>query len=216
MELDKIYYKYKGTNGFGVAEMLKGQITFTNPSEFNDPFDCDFELIDHVSGKGISNKDMFRVLSVTPIMDNILMWSYYGNNHNGICLGHTLSDYLGSLEDCYNGLVIYGDIIYSEKRPRYRYYKSYFDSIPFIGFLSKVKDCCFTKFYKWEHEKEFRILTFFDDFIEKYDPIDVAKNFVNIQGNVAEIYLGVNYNGKYKISHRYKKLTKDLVIYKLN
>lgn len=213
---DKIYYKYKGIEGCKVKEMIDGEFTYVNPIKFNDPFDCDFNIIDFGSNnkKQVADlKSMFRVLSLTPIMDSILMWGYYANNHNGVAVGHTLNDYISSTNIKYNGLVIYGDIRYTDIRPKYKMDKRYLKFLTFIDFLNKVVDCCFTKFTDRKHEKEFRILTFESGF-NKRDFRD--KNFMEIKGKTSSVYVGVNYTGGLKLPLNYKKLEKDNKIYKLN
>ena len=213
---DKIYYKYKGIGGCKVKEMIDGEFTYVNPIKFNDPFDCDFSIIDFGSNnkKQVADlKSMFRVLSLTPIMDSILMWGYYANNHNGVAVGHTLNDYISSTNIKYNGLVIYGDICYTDIRPKYKMDKRYLKFLTFIDFLNKVVDCCFTKFTDRKHEKEFRILTFESGFNKRDFP---DKNFMEIKGKTSSVYVGVNYTGDLKLPLNYKKLEKDNKIYKLN
>ena len=219
--LDTVYYKYKGTNGYRVQEMINGEFTFTSPVKFNDPFDCDFEEINFLNGDMTieDKKDMFRILCVTPVMDNILMWGYYGNNHDGVVVGHTLSDYLVETQKVYNGLIIYGDINYANNRPNYKHDKRYFKLLPFTDFLSNIVQCCFTKYENWKHEKEFRILTFlegFDSYMKSESNQGVVNYFIAINGNTSNVYVGAKYKGKLNLPISSKKLEKDDMEYKLN
>lgn len=213
--MNEIYYKYKGTNGHRVQEMIAGEFTYVSPSKFNDPFDCDFIERDFKEGRLniIDKKDNFRILCLTPIMDNILMWGYYGNNHNGIAVGHALSDYLKATAKVYNGLIIYGNVNYKKSRPNYIYDKKYLKLIPFTDILSNMTKCCFTKFEKWKYEEEFRIMTLYNGF----DSLEIQdKDFINVIGKTSSLYKGVKYSGKFQLPSYSKQLVKDKFNYKLN
>lgn len=218
--VDTIYYKYKGSNGYRVQEMIDGEFTYVSPNCFNDPFDCDFEEISFIDGsiEVVDKKDMFRVLCITPIMDNILMWGYYGNNHDGIVVGHRLSDYLNETTKVYKGLIIYGEVSYEKDRPNYKHYRV-FKSLPFFVFLSDIIECCFTKFLNWQHEKEFRILTFLEGFNEFSMKDGISQNnFINIKGNTYSLYIGAKYSStnKFVLPSFSEQLEKDDKEYKLN
>ena len=251
----KIYYKYKGSNGTYVQELIDGYFTYVSPTKFNDPFDCDLSLISLIyyfpissstfnkycsnnsifkyceSYIGLHNlqynissdiefkfvvfnyKDEFRVLCLTPIMDNIPMWGYYANSHDGVCVGHTLSDYISVTKNNYNGLIIYGDINYSPIRPKYIVFHSMLNNIYLI--IQIIKNC-FTKYIGWKGEKEFRILTCINGFSKNLINSPQGNDYINLKGTTSELYLGVNYTYNHVLPPFAKQLKKDIYKYKLN
>mgnify|MGYP001776545326 CR=1 FL=1 len=110
-------------------------------------------------------------------------------------------------------MIIYGDITYTDIRPKYKIDKRYLKFLTFIDFLTKIVNCCFTKFTDWKHEKEFRILTFKAGFDER-NFADI--NFIEITGVTTSVYIGVNYSASLVLPSHYDKLEKDKKIYKLN
>jgi len=108
MSRPKILYKYRSIapslRESYVRSLLAHQspkIYLSTPSEFNDPFECQPEvLVDSgdplVAGKSrlevldtvrANLRDQMLVYSMSAINNHILMWSHYANSHRGICLG---------------------------------------------------------------------------------------------------------------------------------
>ena len=119
IKLDEIYYKYYSSDMKDKSILNKilysGLVSFVNPELFNDPFDCDYQ--NTVTGE---KKDKFKVLCLTPNDKNILMWSYYGNNHKGYCLGYNKDLILQELDKRYSGICFIGNVSYKKKRPAYK------------------------------------------------------------------------------------------------
>lgn len=153
VKLDEIYYKYY-SNDMKDKTVLNhilysGLVSFSNPELFNDPFDCDYQ--NTVTGEG---KSKFKVLCLTPNDKNILMWSYYGNNHKGYCLGYNKDLILQELEKHYSGICFIGNVNYKKKRPSYKVTKT-------LGLMDEILfyiNCLFTKFEEWSHEDEYRMV----------------------------------------------------------
>ena len=84
------------------------------------------------------------ILSLTTKCDDILMYSYYANNHTGYCL-----KYRRTAENVFS---IAMPVIYSEKYPKFA-----------IANLDSFKTCdygrllLFTKSKQWSHEQEWRV-----------------------------------------------------------
>ena len=78
--LEGVLYKYYGDENINNNKynLNDGHISFSKPTTFNDPFDCNCSFSD---GTPMSN--YFRVFCSAPTNDNILMWSYYSSNHKG-------------------------------------------------------------------------------------------------------------------------------------
>lgn len=91
-----------------------------------------------------SNRKMHGVLSVTPINNNILMWSHYANNHKGFCIGFDsviLFDHLGGG----------GKVKYDHKFPQIS---------PVSSREQQYVDTVLTKSIHWAYEIEYRLTTF--------------------------------------------------------
>ena len=205
---DNIYYKYKGSNGTYVQELIDGYFTYVSPRKFNDPFDCDL----YISSSNC--KDSLRVLCLTPVMNSITMWGYYANNHDGVCVGHTLDDYLSITIHNYSGLIIYGKINYKKTRPCPKCNGKFNPNN--IYFIIKIIKNCFTKYIGWKEEKEFRILTCINGFEENLNYQIKGNDYINLKGTTAELYLGVNYTYNHVLPPFAKQLKKDMYKYKLN
>ena len=163
---DRLKYKYFAQRTFKpknedeevkgkdrAKELLDGDISFVSPSTFNDPFDvnCFFE-----NGVDISN--MFRIFCVAPDQYEILMWSYYGEEHKGYCFEYDENDIIQAiLNEKRKGICIIGDVKYSNKRPQQ---KSVLNKIS-ISELKFYEKAAFTKFEEWGHEKERRYVMIF-------------------------------------------------------
>jgi hypothetical protein len=102
-----------------------------------------------------------RILCMTSDCRNILMWSHYGNNHTGLCLGFKTYLGLGSqllkfnqgdlnIDLSMEGYLPIKAIEYSIQMPKpFDFYND--DNIRFIEFLR-------TKSEDWKYESEYRIL----------------------------------------------------------
>ncbi len=107
-------------------------------------------------------KHMFRICSLTKVCDHILMWSHYGAQHTGICIGIKVEKYENV--DCLHcnpsqdffktctifkdGYIPVHDVVYRDERlPRYRYHYDHPDE------LNKF---LLTKSTNWQYEQEVR------------------------------------------------------------
>lgn len=196
--LYKYYSNYIKTDGILSQILNKGMISFSNPQTFNDPFDCD--LIDGV--KGI-DKNIFKVLCLTPNYSNILMWSYYGNNHKGYCLGYNKDLILNELAKNYTGICFIGKVSYKHKRPLYRITKS-------LGKMDEILfyiNCLFTKYVEWSHEEEYRMVIIDSD-------ENKNKDYFTIYTTIQKVYVGCESTIALG-STKYIKLNKDVSDYLL-
>lgn len=91
-----------------------------------------------------SGKKMHGVLSATPINNNILMWSHYGNSHKGFCVGFDsakLFEYLGGG----------GPVAYAKDFPIIS---------PIDSREAQYGGQVMTKSNHWGYEVEYRLTTF--------------------------------------------------------
>jgi hypothetical protein len=233
---NSVLYKYLDIEG---AKMMLSNKTlqFTNAMQFNDPFDCDPNLIDFSKVPSERCKtwtsdiieslafDQYRrnredvwVCCLSKVFDSLLMWAYY-NNHRGVCIGLNMEKVakyfdasLGLIVDKHAHEVQYRDII--EKPDYFQNEEDFFH----------YQMC--TKAKVWEHEQEARMFIFkpfpwimLPDSNNKSDLIDrkEVRAFPRIGGECFEsIYLGVNINekesGLIKIA---KKLNPDIKVYQM-
>lgn len=101
-------YKYLDIEG-GIKMLQNSNIQFTNPTKFNDPFDCHPSLIDYSkspediekkrSVEGVARfhysynwwgREFYWICCLSKVYDSLLMWSYYCK-HEGICIGLDIS-----------------------------------------------------------------------------------------------------------------------------
>lgn len=194
-----LIYKYisKDTVSDHRHRVNDGDLSFSHPDNFNDPFDCNCLL-----SNDVSVMDRFRVLCMTPIYNNILMWSHYANEHTGYCFGYSFDDVISKIEHLNNnGLCLIGFVNYERRRPRQK------SSLPYFSYsdLKFYIDSTFTKFIDWQYEKEFRFVLIVDkENIDKaYRAVkdeDIPKeshvnNFIPINCNVVERYNGIKGDG---------------------
>lgn len=77
---------FRPLNQNTITELIMEQIYLANPSDWNDPFDC------NIGDKDESLKEVFKnfrakcFVSGENELKNILMWSHYGDSHKGICI----------------------------------------------------------------------------------------------------------------------------------
>ncbi|MBT9392852.1 DUF2971 domain-containing protein [Hymenobacter sp. NST-14] len=145
------FFKYFGTSDFHFESLEKNYIYFSPPSYFNDPYDCNQDLIVFPTGKSKNNKLITRfrnnlstigICCFSTVKDSILLWSHYANSHKGFCLEFSFptSDPNGihPLPVCYS------------------------DSFQKLSFQAERDDSIFNMIYtksrEWSYEKEWRVL----------------------------------------------------------
>lgn len=145
-------YKYMPFNEFTISSLLSRYLWLANPSTFNDPFDCNKNLIinhpdnfEQTKDKKNSHEDI-GIISFTEKLNNPLMWAHYTNNYNGIVLEFDASNFHQNNTEQF-----------SEYKLRKVIYPEYiaplqtgFQFAEDIMFSSKIKN--------WEYEEEWRII----------------------------------------------------------
>ena len=132
-------------------------------------------------------KNEFRILSLAYNEKDILMWGYYGNSGQGICIRHKIDDICKGIkeskdaEKCSAHFCIYGEIDYEEQKPQF---------LPTSqtgvdGVLEYIVACVFTKNEKWKHEKEFRYVLMGKDV--------KTSGAICIQSKLEHRFMGVKY-----------------------
>lgn len=99
-------YQYRSISspssfGYFVDLIMNGSMKFSRPCEFNDPFDCCPTVLSevpddsfpHAVGDTLNRARQSALSAVvgvccyTPHPDRMLMWSHYGDQHRGVCVG---------------------------------------------------------------------------------------------------------------------------------
>lgn len=149
--IPKYLYKYFSINEFSLDGFENNYIYLSNPKDFNDPFDCNRNLI---SEKQIEQNEWQYIERLNDISDlgiacfsengmAPLLWSHYTNSYYGFCLKFNVE----SLIACTNDSIALKRVIYSnapevisQKHPFSSYYQ----------YLLKLDH--------WRYEQEWRIL----------------------------------------------------------
>lgn len=173
----KSFFKYFGTNYFHFESIADSYIYFSPPNYFNDPYDCNQDLIDFPTGKAKNNKLISRfkenlktigISCFSTVNDSILLWSHYANSHRGFCL-----EFLPAADDS-NGI-----------HPLPVCYKESFQKLSFQENRdNSIYNMIYTKSNEWSYEKEWRMLK-----TGLLTDKDRKVNFKN--SSLKSIYLGI-------------------------
>ncbi|WP_347065411.1 DUF2971 domain-containing protein [Flavobacterium sp. WV_118_3] len=147
-------YRFYPLNLYSIDGLFRSYFHLSNPGDFNDPFDCNVNLIEdvddlsHMKTVKRNNFGNLGICSFSETIDNHLMWAHYTNNYYGFALefdgdkidmkqreGHLLRHTLTR-------------VIYPKEPIKIK--KDY----PFASHYVLT-----TKFKHWEYEKEWRIIT---------------------------------------------------------
>jgi len=176
-------YRFRPFDIRTISSLLKSELYFSDPKDFNDPFDCQIPI--DFNPKALKNNLEFKNVKLPKEVygnihiccfsrerDNILQWSHYADSHRGICLG------FGEDNDIrkWNRSLIFVD--YAKKMPKINYFKIlneliktdrnlYYD---INGRLNSRKlftdldavimiETVGTKQLEWKYEQEARILS---------------------------------------------------------
>lgn len=200
-------YQYRGnifnqtgfTEGFIYLKRLlkKGEIKFTSPAEFNDPFDCcpthlselpEENAFPHAVGESINQtmqsaiSKIHGIVCFTPYPNKMLMWSHYGDQHRGICVGFDTE-------------------LLVENSPTNSEGNRLFETIQKVEYIEKRPEhgeeaIFFLKAKEWKYEEEYRIISSMKKGFPKWGP-----GIWNIhKSSVKEIIIGA----RVPITHRRK------------
>lgn len=151
ISMPKYLYKYFSLNNFSIDSLENDYIYLSNPKDFNDPFDCNRNLIaqkqkelgdweyverlNDISDKGIA---CFSENGMEP-----LLWSHYANSYRGFCLKFKVESLINAQDDSVKlKRVIYSQSpeVISQEHPFSSYYQ----------YLLKLNN--------WNYEQEWRLL----------------------------------------------------------
>ena len=235
----RVLYKYLDAEG-GLMMLQNSNLMFTNATQLNDPFDCHPALFDYSNApemeSGWPSSDFISLMeerfnenqryntwicSLSEVHNSLLMWAFYTEKHQGICIGINMEKakpYLdriyGSILGCMELKVQYMNIV--EKPDFFRDKKDLF------------KYQLATKAREWEHEHEVRLISYEPSPMhKKLLPNQIGKEvldgkevhvFADLGGECFEsVYLGINMNEeeKEKIIKAAKKTNPNINIHQM-
>lgn len=150
---DKIYYMCKEINKYTIETLVNKGVYKNKATNFNDPLDPIFKKSE-VLLKEEFNK--IRITCFSEEWDNILLWSHYGKNHKGMCLGYKLDK--EKIEE--DEKVYFGKIRYEELKAEEELLIEDMD----IEDESEIRtDITFGEAFlrkkeEWQYENEYRLL----------------------------------------------------------
>lgn len=169
-----VLYSFRRFNEYTLADLINKQITVCHPSKMNDPFDsianiwgtednlkkiCKFQDCDKYIPVFSESFKYFRIRSFSAnrktyetdddILSNILMWSFYADEHRGFCIKYKLSKHF--IKKPMDGSYCHLRILPVEYVDKYDLSKkTYIDTNDSFGY--KYKD--------WAKEKEVRLISY--------------------------------------------------------
>lgn len=117
------------------------------------------------------------ILCLTNKWNNVLMWSHYGQNHQGICYGFDFKALIESKNFKYGG------------------YINYIKQYPLIDPLNAIsKEACaiqtHCKAKTWEYEEEYRLVKIYDEDVDEFSE---KRRFKISDSFFKEIIIGVEF-----------------------
>ena|SRR5690554_3746169 len=92
--MTEVLYKYRGLDNFKnfVDIILKNRLYAAQYKDLNDPMEGQYyyhrgELNRTIRDKILEEKGTLRILSLSRVNNNQLMWSHYANGHKGVAIG---------------------------------------------------------------------------------------------------------------------------------
>ena len=90
----KKLFKFYDTNLLSIASLHENYFWLSNPKDFNDPFDCNINLVEHENEADLKKltsvkRNSIADVGVTCFTEEInepLMWAHYANNYFGFVL----------------------------------------------------------------------------------------------------------------------------------
>lgn len=153
------FFKYRSTNNIeNLLDILLNQRLYAADFKtLNDPMEGRYiyakkELSEDQRNAVRANKSNLRILSLSKMSNNTLMWSYYADGHAGVVIGVTLKEqpieinYVQKLKA--KPLSDFNHITKSEEK-----------------MFQFTKDILSMKLECWEHEQEFRVFSHGGEFV---------------------------------------------------
>ena len=141
------FYQYSPFSKEIIYNITKQEIYFSDPNNFNDPFDPLIRILNVNASEDMLKLLNFRISCLSKNNKNILMWSHYANKHQGICIKYNIAKLLKEKD------IIFKKTEYIQTMPQ-----------PQSGFHLELSDTttiidAFTqKHESWEYEEEYKLI----------------------------------------------------------
>lgn len=177
----KTLYKFYSLNTSSIASLLNNYFYFSNPSDFNDPFDCNINFLEDITElKEMAtvkrnNYKNIGISSFSETIDNQLMWAHYTNNYNGFALQFKGENIETKMKQGQFTRYTLTRVIYLEKPVKIS--KDYPFAEHYV-FTTKMKH--------WAYEKEWRIITQLESQDRKLEYIPNSVESIFIGHNIPD------------------------------
>lgn len=153
-------YRYRLLSGYGLEELVTGQVFMAKPAQFNDPYECKRLLPPNAGPEALrsayaalvhfSSLDV-RIASLSENPRSILMWAHYANRPQGYCVEYSTADLIQD-EQIARGLTpaIYQDSLFAPQE--------ILNELPpeRLKAILLQQTCC--KLSSWKYEREWRLI----------------------------------------------------------
>jgi len=190
-ESTETLYKYLSWNENTISSLLGNYLWLTNPVHFNDPFDCNRNMIfnyEFSEEERLKKKNYFDDIGILSFTENRccpLMWAHYTSNYNGIVLKFRAKEFTNLDNGNQFEKIKLRKVIYPEQ----------FKPFP-LGYAFSKELMLFSKIKSWSYEKEWRLVANLkkpDNRYLRFDPhsleeIYIGHNlFENLNSNAIQI-----------------------------
>ena len=164
-------YSFRGINNYSIKDIEDSTINFAVPTKMNDPFDtlaikwCQENNLNNLIDNTMhlhcfrNSWNYYRIRSFVAqkdfgendkgIVDNMLMWSHYGDGHRGYCIKYKFSKDFVFNVDAYNySARVLLPIVYKE------------EAFSIEKKSIKIMDAFKRKSWQWHYENEIRLLDY--------------------------------------------------------
>ena len=212
--MDKMHlYKYRSFNKNTLAIFINCQLYFANVKSLNDPFDCQmqffegfesflkidykYELLRNAKELQTTkikcdkiNQEMSNhgILSLSQVNNEILMWSHYSHNHEGICIGFNRIGLDSDFKSTKHPLHYH--VMYDKPKPFAWLQKEYEKNNiePFSHLEDDIVQILLKyKHENWKYEKEIRYVN------ENFGPVKFSPK------TMKSVYFGINTPSQEKV-----------------
>jgi|SRR5690554_676579 len=172
----KHLFKYYALNINNIDALLNHYFYLSNPGDFNDPFDCNINLVENIENLDdlkIISRNTYKnigICSFSETIDNHLMWAHYTNNYNGFVLGFDGANIQTKFQHEQILRCTLTRVIYPSKL---KVIKKEYNFAEYYVFTTKIKH--------WSYEKEWRLIAH----LKNND-----RTFEYFKDSVKQIYVG--------------------------
>jgi hypothetical protein len=183
-------FKFYGKSDYSINALLENYLYYSNPRDFNDPFDCltNREKFILQGGDGITaHRNNIGICCFSLKNDNPLLWGHYTNSYTGFCLKFGNTNFLKN-----KNVQISRPISYLKNyQPANENLKDVIEYTNGFDINQEEKDLIqkvitmtfeYTwKFYDWKYEQEYRSISMNSNSFNrkfKFDPKVITEVYI--------------------------------------